>query len=197
MLMTKIVGLTGGIGSGKTTVAKMFQELGVPIYIADEQAKIITNQPKTLKLIEEEFGSIVIENRQLNRVEMARIVFNNPEKLTLLNAIIHPLVGRHFQEWLRQQEKASFVIKETAILFETNGHLLCDFVISVTAPIAVRISRVKNRDHSSEEEINKRIQNQWTDEQREQLSDFIITNYSLESTKHQVSEIYKKILNSL
>ena len=195
--MTKIVGLTGGIGSGKTTVAKMFQELGIPIYIADTEARTITNQPKTLALIAEEFGTSVIDNGQLDRVEMAKIVFNSPEKLNLLNAIIHPLVGNHFKEWLLQHHAAPFIIKETAILFETRGHLLCDYVITVTAPMDVRIGRVQNRDHSSEAEIQKRIDNQWPDAQRIELSDFVITNNRIESTLQQVNDIYNKILKFL
>lgn len=195
--MTKIVGLTGGIGSGKTTVAKMFQELGVPIYIADLEARTITNQPETLKLIEQEFGSAVIENAKLNRVAMAQIVFNAPEKLDKLNAIIHPLVAQHFKSWLISHQKETFVIKETAILFETKGHIFCDFVITVTAPIEIRIQRVLERDPISEQEIRNRISNQWTDEQRIELSDFVIENDNLQRTMQQVENIYKIILKSL
>ena len=193
--MTKIVGLTGGIGSGKTTVAKMFENLGVPIYIADLEAKAITNQPQTLKLIEKQFGSSVIKNGQLNRTTMAQIVFNNPEKLNQLNSIIHPLVAEHFKEWIKKNKDEIFVIKETAILFETNTHRSCDFVITVIAPIDVRINRVKIRDNSSEEEIIKRINNQWSDEKRIPLSDFVINNITVDDTLLQVSEIYKKIVN--
>ncbi len=193
--MTKIVGLTGGIGSGKTTVAKMFEKLGVPIYIADMEAKAITDKKSTLKLIAEEFGPSVIEDGKLNRAAMAKIVFSNPEKLDLLNKIIHPLVAQHFKEWLSQHEKAIFVIKETAILFETNSHLACDYVITVSAPVDLRVSRVKNRDNSSDEEINNRIKNQWTDDKRIALSDFVIENINLESTSQQVSKIYNEIVN--
>lgn len=194
--MTKIVGLTGGIGSGKTTVARMFKNLGIPTYIADEEARIITNQPETLKVIEQHFGSTVIINGQLNRMEMAKIVFNDSEKLSQLNVIIHPLVAKHFKDWLKLNNNAIFVIKETAILFETQGHVSCDFVITVTAPIEVRVRRVKDRDQSSEEEIKKRINSQYTDEQRIKLSDFVIENDNLESTKEQVIKIYNEILKS-
>lgn len=100
--MTKIIGLTGGIGSGKTTVAKMFQDLGVPIYISDLEAKAITNEPETLKIIQHKFGSEIIKNGVLDRAAMAEIVFNNPEKLKQLNAIIHPLVAAHFKLWLKK-----------------------------------------------------------------------------------------------
>lgn len=193
--MTKIVGLTGGIGSGKTTVAKMFENLGVPIYIADLEAKVITNQPKTLKLIEKQFGSTVIENGKLNRTAVAQIVFNNPEKLKQLNSIIHPLVAEHFKEWINKNKDQIFVIKETAILFETNSHLSCDFVITVSAPIDTRINRVQIRDNSPKEEIMKRINNQWSDEQRIPLSDFVINNITVDDTLLQVKEIFQKIVN--
>ena len=195
--MTKIVGLTGGIGSGKTTVAKMFEKLGVPIYIADLEAKNITNKPSTLKLIQEKFGDQVIQNDELNRAAMAKIVFSNPQKLSELNAIIHPLVALHFKEWLKNNKTEKFVIKEAAILFETNMHLNCDFVITVSAPIEIRIKRVLERDNTSEQEIRNRIDNQWTDEKRIALSDFVIENINLESTMQQVNQIYKVIVKSL
>ncbi len=191
--MAKIVGLTGGIGSGKTTVAKMFQQLGVPIYIADLEAKQITNLPETLKIIENQFGSSVIEKGQLNRVAMAQLVFSNEDKLKQLNAIIHPLVAKHFKEWVKKNENAVYVIKEAAILFETNGHTSCDFIITVTAPLDVRINRVQLRDHLSKEEIIRRINTQWTDEKRIILSDFVIENYSLKKTQEQVQTIHKEI----
>lgn len=195
--MAKIVGLTGGIGSGKTTVAKMFEKLGVPIYIADFEAKNITNEASTLALIEKEFGSQVIRDRQLDRAAMAKIVFSNPDKLKQLNAIIHPLVEAHFKEWVKKKRNEKFVIKEAAILFETNMHLKCDYVITVTAPVEVRISRVLERDNTSEQEIKNRMNNQWTDEKRIALSDFIIENLNIKSTSQQVDEVYKKIASIL
>ena len=191
--MTKIVGLTGGIGSGKSTVAQMFVDLGVPVYIADDEAKEITNTPSILKIIEAQFGTSVVKEGKLNRVEMAKIVFGDSEKLKQLNQIIHPLVADHFANWLLKNNNERFVIKETAILFETNNHLRCDFVITVTAPEAVRITRVKQRDKSSEDEIRNRMNHQWTDEQRLALSDFVIYNLDLESTRTQVMNIFKQL----
>ena len=195
--MTKIIGLTGGIGSGKTTVAKMFQDLGVPIYISDLEAKAITNEPETLKIIQHKFGSEIIKNGVLDRAAMAEIVFNNPEKLKQLNAIIHPLVAAHFKLWLKKNKNQLFVIKETAILFETNAHLSCDFVITVTAPTDLRIKRVLERDNVSQEEIVKRINTQWPDEKRIALSNFVIENSNLKSTLQQVKKIHQKIFKSL
>lgn len=194
--MTKIVGLTGGIGSGKTTVARMFEKLGVPIYIADSEAKTITNKPETLQLIENQFGSALIEDGQLNRTKMASIVFNNPEKLKQLNAIIHPLVAKHFKEWVNKYKNEIFLIKETAVLFETNNHFNCDFVITVTAPLEIKIERVKKRDNTTEEEITNRINNQWSDDQRIPLSDYVIENTDLQYTSQQVSQIYENIVKS-
>ena len=195
--MTKIVGLTGGIGSGKTTVAKMFEKLGVPIYIADLEAKKVTNLPSTLKIIEEKFGNSVITGNELNRAKMAEIVFNNPEKLKKLNQIIHPLVAEDFEKWMQKNKSAVFVIKEAAILLETENDHNCDFIITVTAPIDIRIDRVKGRDGVSENEILKRINNQWTDEQRINKSDFVIENINLQETLKQVSQIHKQIIKTL
>lgn len=195
--MTKIIGLTGGIGSGKTTVAKMFQDLGVPIYIADLEARKITNQPSTLQLIQQQFGNNMVENEQLNRAALAKLVFNNPEKLNQLNAIIHPLVAKDFKNWVKKNENEKMVLKETAILFETNSHLNCDYVITVTAPIEMKIKRVEARDQVSEEEIRSRIANQWSDEKRIKLSDFVIENNDLNATLQQVKNIYSEIAKNL
>ena len=195
--MTKIVGLTGGIGSGKTTVAKMFEDLGVPVYIADLEAKQITNELETLKLIEQQFGKTVIENGKLNRSAMAEIVFSHPEKLSQLNAIIHPLVAEHFKKWIQKHKSEKFIIKESAILFEMNNQHTCDFVITVTAPIEVRLDRVAKRDSVSENEILNRMKNQWTDDLKIANSDFVINNITSAQTKKEVSQIYAKIIKSL
>lgn len=195
--MAKIIGLTGGIGSGKTTVAKMFQDLGVPVYIADLEAKKITNNPNTIKLIEQHFGSKVVSNGILDRTALANLVFDNPNKLNQLNAIIHPLVAQDFATWVATHEREKFVIKETAILFETGNHTQCDYVITVTAPIDVRIKRVLKRDQIDEDEIRKRIANQWPEEKKAKLSDFVIQNINLDNTLQQVKNIYSKIVINL
>ncbi len=194
--MTKIVGLTGGIGSGKTTVAKMFEKLGVSIYIADLEAKKITNRPSTLKILEKKFGKEIIKNNELNRSLMAQIVFNHPEKLAQLNAIIHPLVAQDFKKWVQEKNSEKFVIKEAAILLETKKHHNCDFIITVTAPLDLRIKRVEERDHTSKDEILKRIKSQWTDEQRIAKSDYVIQNVNLAQTQKQVLQIFNHILNT-
>ena len=195
--MPKIIGLTGGIGSGKTTVAKMFSDLGVPVYIADLEAKKITNEKETLHLLQQQFGPEVVENGNLNRSALANLVFKNPEMLEQLNKIIHPLVAKDFENWVKNNENEKLLLKETAILFETSNHLKCDYVITVTAPIDVRIKRVQKRDQTSADEIRRRMSNQWTDEEKAKLSDFVIENNNLSDTLQQVKNIYNKIVINL
>lgn len=189
--MTKIVGLTGGIGSGKTTIANHFKSHGVPVYIADDEARKIMQSPSIIAAIKEEFGLSVFENDKLNREELAKIVFNNTEKLENLNNIVHPAVRKHFAEWLSNQQDQPFIIYEAAILFESGNYKNCDFIITVTAPLESRIKRVIARDRTTKELVLKRINAQWTDEQRISKSDFIIENTSIETTKLEVDKILK------
>lgn len=189
--MTKIIGLTGGIGSGKTTVAKEFEAFGVPIYIADLEARKIMELPETIEAVGNEFGSMVLDEGKLNREQLAHIVFNDAEKLKRLNAIVHPLVGNHFKEWVAEHKDAVFVIKEAAILFESGSDKDCDKVIAVVAPLETRIQRVLERDGTGRDAVLKRIENQWTDEMRIAKSDYVIENISLENTKNQVAKLYQ------
>lgn len=191
--MTKIIGLTGGIGSGKTTVAGFFKELGVPVYIADIKAKKIMESVEVVNTIKDEFGVEIIEKGQINRKKLAEIVFSNPEKLQKLNGIVHPLVKRHFERWVEKHKGYSFVIKEAAILFESGSFVDCDKIITVVAPIHERIERVKVRDMIGLEEIMGRIDNQWTDEMRRSKSDFVIENSDLLYTKKQVKTIFDRL----
>lgn len=191
--MTKIIGLTGGIGSGKTTVAKQFIAAGISVYIADDEAKKILQQPEIIDQIKNTFGDSVIENERISRAKLAQLVFNYPEKLKQLNAIIHPAVKEHFQTWLETKQNEPYVIREAAILFESGSYQDCDFIISVVAPIEERIRRVMKRDEVDQSSVLARINNQWTDEQRISKSDFVIENVTTESTKRQVNEILKKL----
>lgn len=193
--MTKIIGLTGGIGSGKTTIAKLFQAEGVPIYISDEEAKKIMSLPETIKAIEEVFGPEVLLNQQIDRKKLAAVVFNDEAKLKLLNEIVHPLVKKHFDDWVQSKQNFSFVIKEAAILFESGSYLFCDKIITVTASQETRIKRVMQRDHVSEHEVLERMKNQWSDEDRIAKSDFVIENENFESTKIKFYEILKILKN--
>ncbi|MDI6050075.1 dephospho-CoA kinase [Flavobacterium sp. XS2P24] len=189
--MTKIIGLTGGIGSGKTTIANYFKSFGIPVYIADDEARKIMQSVEIISAIKDVFGDTVFENEKLNREELAKIVFNNPEKLEKLNNIVHPAVKKHFEQWLLQHTAAPYVIYEAAILFESGSYKNCDLIITVTAPIESRIKRVVERDKTTRELVLKRINAQWTDEQRISKSDFIIENTSMETTKLEVVKILK------
>lgn len=189
-----IVGLTGGIGSGKTTVAKQFSELGIPIYIADDEAKSLMNRSKVIrrKLVKL-FGDKAYIDGELNRPFIANIIFNDKTYLQQMNAIVHPKVAKHFEKWVLKQD-APYVIKEVAILFENNGHKTCDYVITVVAPIKTRIKRLLKRDHTSKEKIEAIINNQWSDEEKIKLSHFVIENIELDNTIKQVRKIHKKLL---
>ncbi|WP_293872035.1 dephospho-CoA kinase [Flavobacterium sp.] len=193
--MTKIIGLTGGIGSGKTLVANYINSLGFPIYIADNEAKDIMNNQRVVQQIAIAFGNEVLENNSVDREKLSKIVFNNPDKLQILNAIIHPLVKKHFDNWLNRHVDFPFVFKEAAILFESGSYKYCDKIITIIAPLETRIQRVVERDKTSRENILKRIQNQWTDEQKIAKSDFVIHNISVKETYNQINQILKKLQN--
>ncbi len=189
--MTKVIGLTGGIGSGKTTVANYFQEMGVPVYIADEGAKFIMQSENIVKQIKTTFGENVFENNILNRAKLAEIVFNDKIKLEKLNSIVHPAVKNDFDVWLLQHKNYAYVIYEAAILFESGRYKDCDVIITVTAPKEVRIERVLKRDNTSREHVLSRMDMQWNDEKRISGSNFVINNDNLKNAKEEVVKILK------
>lgn len=190
-----IIGLTGGIGSGKSYVATLFKNLGVPIYISDIKAKDLMHNNVALKLeIISLFGSKAYIENNLNRKWIAKQVFSSKEKLEALNAIVHPAVAKDFKEWYTSQ-KFDFVIQESALLFETGSYKKCDKIILVTAPKDLRIDRVVKRDNTSVEAVKSRMQNQFDDSQRIPLSNFIIDNVNRSKTIIKVSEIYKILMN--
>lgn len=189
--MSKIIGLTGGIGSGKTTLATYMQSLGIPVFIADEEAKKLMQSAEVLREIQAVFGEVVFKNGQLNRQELASIVFAKPEKLNQLNGIIHPVVKNQFKIWLDQHQSAPFVVYEAAILFESGSYQNCDAIITITAPLEDRIARVMQRDNSSREQVLNRINAQWTDAQRAAKSNFVIENIEPKIAKLQFDEILK------
>jgi dephospho-CoA kinase len=192
---TKIVGLTGGIGSGKTTMAKYFADQGIPVYIADDEAKKIMLMPDVAKAVLNAFGKEALNNGVPDKKKLADIVFANPEKLEILNSIIHPKVREHFYEWVKKQKDEVFVIKEAAILFESGSYKDCDKIILVTAPREIRIKRVMERDSISEGKVLERIANQWDDEKKKALSDYIINNVKLEDAKKEADKIVKELQN--
>jgi dephospho-CoA kinase len=190
----KIVGLTGGIGSGKTTVAAMFKKLGVPVYIADEQAKHLSNtNPEIRREVIQLLGEQAYLGKTLNRAYVAKIVFNDAEKLASLNAIIHPRVRNHFQQW-RKTQQGSYCIKEAAILFENGNYKNCDATILVIAPKKVRIDRVMARDSTTEAEVKKRMEHQWPERRKKLLATYIIENIDIEKTARRVKMLHEKLL---
>lgn len=186
--MSKVIGLTGGIGSGKTTVAKIFESKGIPIYISDDQAKKILDRDDVILEVVEIFGEDIIENNKINRRLLSSIVFSDKDKLNRLNKIIHHRVGEHFNKWLEEQ-KSKFIIKETAILFEYGLEKFCDKVIVVTAPLETRIDRCINRDGSTRESIMSRIDNQLPEIDKVNKADFVINNITIEQTTQDVIDI--------
>lgn len=190
MNKTLIVGLTGGIGSGKTTIANMFAELGVPIYIADQRAKAIMDEPDVVSKVNALFEQSVLTDRgTLDRRAIREFVFNRPEILNKLNKIVHPLVKEDFENWLDTHKDANFVIKESAILFEQGLEKQCDRVILVTAPEEIRIQRVMSRDNVSADNIRQIIKNQLSDQEKIKKSDYVIENISINNAKERVKYI--------
>ena len=184
-----VVGLTGGIGSGKSTIAKAFAALGIAVFNSDEQAKaLIANNAQVKKRIIAAFGEEAYQNGEYNRAYIAQIVFNNSEKLAILNGIVHPALAEYFKQWAKAQT-SPYVLKEAAILFESGSYKDCDYIITVTAPEEVRIARVMARDHCTEAQVRARMAQQWSDAQRIALSDAVIENIDLESAKEQVKRI--------
>lgn len=189
-----VVGLTGGIGSGKSTVLNYFKTLGAATFIADVEAKKIMNtNAELIKEITALFGSKAYESGTLNRSFISKIVFNNKEKLAELNALVHPKVREHFKSFIKTTN-ADIVIYEAAILFESGSDSMCDFIITVTADLDERIKRVMFRDQSDKETVMQRIKHQLNDETKILKSDFVITNNTFKSAQDQVKTIFDILL---
>ncbi|WP_166382220.1 MULTISPECIES: dephospho-CoA kinase [unclassified Polaribacter] len=187
-----VVGLTGGIGSGKTTVATIFAKFNtVAIYNADLEAKKLMNASPIIKSkIIEEFGVESYLDNQLNSSFIANLVFNDKSKLAALNSIVHPEVKKHFQVFVDQNVDKEYVLYENAILFESKSNLKCDIIISVYAPLNIRIERTMQRDNSSKTAVKNRIKNQWLEDKKLLQSNYVITNLSKENTLFQVLKIH-------
>ena len=190
------IGLTGGIGSGKTTIAKMFEELGVPVYYSDDEAKKLMNtSPKIKEGVIQLFGKESFINNELNRAFIANIVFKDKGMLNKLNALVHPEVEKHFDNWAKNQH-SKYVIQENAIIFESESESRFDKIITVTAPNEVKIERVQKRDHVSKEKVLERMQNQLDDKYKIGNSYFVINNLDLEESKREVEKIHNLLKNS-
>jgi len=183
-------GITGNIGSGKSTVARLFEMLDVPVFYADQQARLFSERVDVLKEIKLTFGDKVIAaDGSLNRKTVAEIVFSDPKKLSDLNSIIHPRVKDSFNEWCALHQSFPYLLHESAILFESGLDYLCDRIILVTAPEEIRIHRVMQRDLISRQEVIGRMSNQWTETKLLSLSDFEIVNDDCASLIEQVIQI--------
>ncbi|HPH86286.1 MAG TPA: dephospho-CoA kinase [Ferruginibacter sp.] len=188
------IGLTGGIGSGKSTVAQIFEVLGIPVYYADVAAKRLMNENITLKKeILREFGEEAYSGDLLNRPYLASIVFKNPAKLATLNNLVHPFTIADAETWMLQQQ-SPYSIKEAALIFESNAHLHLDYVIGVQSPLPLRIQRVMERDKLSEAEILARINKQMDETEKMNRCHFIIINDEQELLIPQVVALHEKLL---
>lgn len=187
----KIIGLTGGIGSGKSTVLGFFQGLGAATYIADSEAKKLMNTNGDLRNeIVKLFGKNAYVKGELNRTYISSIVFENKKKLAALNALVHPKVREDFQHFIKKIN-ADFVIYEAAILFESGGDKLCDYIINVTSKFEDKMDRIMKRDGISKAQILERMKHQTTDDFKIKKSNFVIRNNNLKDTKSQVLTVYK------
>lgn len=191
------IGLTGGIGAGKSTICHFFELLGVPVYYADLRGREISSyHPEAIAGFKELFGSDIYIDGELDRKRVASIVFSDKERLRRVNALVHPIVADDFNNWCQKNVQVDFVIKEAAILFESNGDKEVDRIISVVAPEEVRIERVMRRDSVSESMVRQRIANQMNDKERQKRSDFIITCDDVELVLPQILKIFKQLKNS-
>ncbi|RYY48979.1 MAG: dephospho-CoA kinase [Chitinophagaceae bacterium] len=188
------VGLTGGIGSGKTTVAKVFETLGIPVYYADDRAKFIMNSDAGLRSrIAATFGQESYIKGQLNRAHLAAQVFNNAEQLALLNSIVHPVTIADAETWMQQQQ-TPYAVKEAALIFEAGVYKHLDYVIGVTAPEEMRIARVMQRDNIPADKVKERMSKQMDDSKKMKLCDFVIYNDETQLVIPQLLEVHEKLL---
>lgn len=189
------VGLTGGIGSGKTTVAHFFEIINIDVYYADDRAKyLLENDPKIIWQIKENFGKIY-NSKSLDKKKLAEIIFKNPKKIKIINGIVHPAVKEDFERWCEQFKHKKYILQEAAILFESGFDKFMDLTISVSADKEKRIERVINRDDVTREKIIDRMKHQLTDDERNKLANFVIKNDDKHLIIPQILDIHKKISN--
>ncbi len=190
------VGLTGGIGAGKTLIAQMFKVLGVPVYNSDQKAKwLMTNSAEVKQKVKEAFGDIAyLWDGQLNRDYLASVVFNQPEKLNILNSIVHPALWRDSVQWAEEQVPKPYTVHEAAILFETGGYKNMDFNILIYAPSDERIRRTMDRDKIDRQSVIARMDKQMPEEKKMELVDHIIYNDGTSSLVSQVVELHHLLL---
>ena len=195
--MATMIGLTGGIGSGKSVVAKIFATIGIPVFNADEEAKRIMQTSPTIKAkLIEQFGTSIYNESGLQKEKLASIVFNDPFQLQLLNAIVHPLTIQAAKDWAAKQS-SPYVIKEAALIFESGAADELSKVIGVTAPLSLRIHRVMQRDGITKDQVDARMRNQISDTIKMRLCDYVIENNNQQMVLPQVLDIDKAIRAAL
>ncbi len=188
------IGITGGIGSGKSTVAKVFEVLGIPVYYADGAAKRLLNEDEALKLkVLQQFGDEVYKNGKLDKKHLADIVFKFPEKLAILNSFVHPATLKDAENWMKKQTSA-YSIKEAALIFESGAQEHLDYVIGVSAPVPLRIQRTMKRDNITREEVISRMEKQLDETIKMRLCNFVITNDEQKMLLPQVLLLHEKLL---
>jgi dephospho-CoA kinase len=192
------IGVTGGIGSGKTFICSVFSTLGIPVFNADGEAKTILNKDNdVISTIKELFGNDIYVNNSIDRKKLAEIIFNNEEALTKINSLVHPKVRLAFKKWCLQYGHLPYVIQEAAILFESDAFKELDYTITVNASEATRIRRVMQRDNVAEEKIKERIKNQMSDKDRLKLADYVINNEDDTMILPQILDIHQKLIKRI
>ena len=191
------IGLTGGIGSGKTSVSNILKNLGVPVFSSDEEGRKILNENDQAKReVIAAFGNDMYNSQgELDRKRMANLVFNDPRSLEELNLIVHPKVNEAFEDWCHEHEKSPYIIKEAAILLETGAYHDLDKIVNVFAPKELRIERVMKRDSANQEDVLRRMRFQYSEEERNELADFIVMNEKDTDLLPQVMELHEILLN--
>jgi dephospho-CoA kinase len=188
------IGLTGGIGSGKSTVAKVFESLGVPVYKADDEAKkLMAINPQLINLIKKHFSEEVYKEGKLDKAYLASVVFNNKEKLNLLNSLVHPFTIEDGKSWMKRQQ-TSYAIKEAALIFESGSQGEFDFIVGVYAPETLRIHRTIQRDKTDKERVRLRMQNQIKEEIKMKLCDEVLINNEQKLLVPQIIALHEKLL---
>lgn len=189
----KLIGITGGIGAGKSIICSIIHATGYPVFYSDKAAKEILNSNEDVKTkIREIFGVEAYKNEELNRPFIAQKIFTDQNLLTAINNVVHPAVGQSFSNWAEKQT-TTLVFNEAAILFETGAYKLYDATVLVTAPEAIRIERVMKRDHISAEAVHKRINKQWPDAEKENLADHVLINDNSTLLIPQVNDLIAKL----
>lgn len=192
-----MIGVTGGIGSGKTTIINYIKEKGFAVYIADDAGKKVMQKPEIIKQINELFNNeVLLPDGFLDRSKIASRVFNDNDLLQKLNNIVHPAVGLDFKEFKEVNASEKVIFKETAVLFESGSHKDCDATILITSPLEIRIKRVMQRDNITKEQVESRIKNQLSDDQKAALATYIVENIDLKYAFKSIDDIIIKILNN-